>query len=83
MPKISEKIVFHLPTGASMLRRGGYGPLALPWRHPWQRVGRNRVEGRDGLAKFSALAQCDKTGLLIQENRGWLAELLKKASNFK
>ena len=27
MPKISEKIAFHLPTGASMLQRGA---IALP-----------------------------------------------------
>ena len=27
MPKISEQIAFHLPTG-------DYSPLALPWHHP-------------------------------------------------
>ena len=30
MPKISEKIAFHLPTGISMLRRGVSPPLAPP-----------------------------------------------------
>ena len=33
MPTISEKIVFQLPTGASILQRG-YNPQALPWRPP-------------------------------------------------
>ena len=30
MPKISEKFAFSLPTGASMLQRGGYSPHSPP-----------------------------------------------------
>ena len=30
-----KKSLFTFRLGASMLRRGDYSPLALPWRHPW------------------------------------------------
>ena len=33
MPKISEKVAFHLPMGGLACSDRGYSPLALPWRH--------------------------------------------------
>ena len=32
--------------GASMLRRGGYSPLALPWRHPLSGLGTEQIVSR-------------------------------------
>ena len=36
MPKVSEKIVFYLPTGGQHAPMGAISP-SPPWRHPWSK----------------------------------------------
>ena len=41
--KSPKKSCFTFRRGASMLRRGDYSPLALPWRHPCYEIQLNTI----------------------------------------
>ena len=60
MPKIYEKIVFHLPTGGLACSDGRAIALqALPWRHPWlEPIKFTHITG-------TTLANLDKTHSIV------------------
>ena len=59
MPEISEKIVFHLPTGA-------IAPLATPWHHPCSRVFRSAISAMN--KRLFSIGASSPSGKYIHES---------------